>query len=519
MVGGQVTGRATVSGPVRRPAVPVRTARSEGDLRPCPGAVSPARMWDRSITRQETRMTAVRGSGRSALSSEESLARLASARRGRLITTRGALPAAEPVPFVAEGRQVVVRVAEPDPIRTGDILSVQVDDIDERTGAGWSVLVTGSARLISSDDRLVDRLCARATEDWLSGVGELVLLADPLIRGISISRTASIPPGLPLAGGEPPEALRVAVSLAARAPSVHNTQPWRWETIGTGLDLYAAPDRRLPVVDPDGRELLISCGAALQHARTALVAAGWGVRTSHFPDPGNPDHLARLRLLGRVSPEDRDLRMANAATRRRTDRRPFQARPVSDDRLAELEAAARFEDAVLYVVEDPVDWLRVSALVDHATRVQGADVGYRAELARWVAPNAPEGLGVPPGSVTTAGGVRTPAIRDFTITAPGRMHDDEAVEHPTLAVLCTRGDDRSDWLRAGEATARVLLVAEMEGLAVSPLTPPLEVPSARALMAELLRERRPDAGQPQLLFRIGLPALGERPALTPRLGG
>ncbi|HEY9474077.1 MAG TPA: pyridoxamine 5'-phosphate oxidase family protein [Mycobacteriales bacterium] len=461
----------------------------------------------------------VQGSGRSALPSEESVALLASARRGRLITTLGALPAAEPVPFVADGRQVVVRVAEPDPIHTGDIVSLQVDDVDERTGAGWSVLVTGSARRIGSDDRLVERLCARATEDWLNGVGELVLLAEPLIRGILISRTPPVPRGGPPVGGKPPEAMRVAVSLAARAPSVHNTQPWRWEATETELDLYAEPERRLPVVDPNGRELLISCGAALQHARTALVAAGWGVQTSHFPDPDDPDHLARLRLLGRVLPEDRDLRLANAATRRRTDRRPFRAQPVSEDRLAELTAAAGFEDAMLYVVQDREGWLRVSALVDHAARVQGADAAYRTELARWVGPGAPEGLGVPLESVTAASGPRTPAIRDFAITAAGRLHSGETAEHPTLAVLCTRGDDRRDWLRAGEATARVLLVAEVEGLAVSPLTAPLEVPSTRALLAEMLRERLPDAGQPQLLLRIGLPAAGERPPLTPRISG
>ncbi|HEX5495228.1 MAG TPA: pyridoxamine 5'-phosphate oxidase family protein [Mycobacteriales bacterium] len=462
--------------------------------------------------------------GRSALSDAQSVGLLGSTRRGRLITTLNALPAAEPVPFVADGRQVVVRIATPNSVRDGDVLSLQVDDIDARTGAGWSVLVTGSARRVPRGDPLVERLGERATEDWLDRTGELVLLANPLVRGVAIdpSGTPAATPAGPGRGDQRDQrdgpdrtagALHRAVALAARAPSVHDARPWRWEVTVDGLNLYTDPGRRPsdpylhPDLDPDPdldrRARLVSCGAGLQHARTALLAAGWAVRTLTFPgagdpdhdpdhDPENdPDHIARLLLVGRAVPEDRDLRLADAAANRRTDPRPLGTQPVPADRMTELVAAARFEDAELYPVTDPDAWSRLAGLIARADLARTADPAYQARPAGGAAarPSGPAGAHPP-----TIGDPVAPA-------AAGVRLDRGPAGHPALAVLCTSGNGRRDWLRAGEATARVLLVAEVHGLSASPLTAPMEVPGARATLRDLT-----DAGEPQVVLRIGVPA-------------
>ncbi|HXA58007.1 MAG TPA: hypothetical protein VNW94_02490, partial [Streptosporangiaceae bacterium] len=61
--------------------------------------------------------------------------------------------------------------------------------------------------------------------------------------------------------------VRFAIEAAIWAPSVHNTQPWWFGTrdLGAGpvISLHADVERRLNVADPDGREMLIGCGAAL----------------------------------------------------------------------------------------------------------------------------------------------------------------------------------------------------------------------------------------------------------------
>lgn len=449
----------------------------------------------------------VRDVGRTALTVDSCRALVAGSRRGRLVTTVGALPAAEPVPYVADGWQVVVRTVHP--ARTGEVLCLLVDQVDDSTGAGWSVLVTGTARLIADDDRMVEHLASRAADDWLYGPGRLVVLADPLIRG-----TARSPAPAPWVRERASEgsatALRLAVSLAVRAPWAHTIQPWRWRTVRDGLDLYVEAGRGLSAIDPDGRERLAGCGASLQHARLALTAAGWGVQTLRFPDPHDPDHLARLRLVGRVPPEERDLHLADAASHRHSDRRPFRSDPVPDDLLTAMTEAARFEDCRLYLVRRD-ESRRVAALIEDAERARRADAAYRAEVRSRVDDAVSPGTGVLPDTAPDTVAVRAPALRDVGLGALGVPHVEGLAVQPVLAVLCTEGDGRTDWLRAGEAAGRVLLTATAAGLAASSISSPIAVGGIRNTLRD---EVLAGAGQPQLLLRLGWPAECPLPPLT-----
>src|ERR1700746_1179652 len=92
------------------------------------------------------------------------------------------------------------------------------------------------------------------------------------------------------------EVIRDAVLLASRAPSLHNSQPWRWVVEDARLQLWADPRRWMHATDRTGREMTLGCGAVLDHLRVALAAAGWDSVTERFPDPGNPDHLATLQF-------------------------------------------------------------------------------------------------------------------------------------------------------------------------------------------------------------------------------
>jgi len=120
--------------------------------------------------------------------------------------------------------------------------------------------------------------------------------------------------------------VRSALELATRAPSVHNSQPWRWRIGDRSVHLYADQERRLPATDPDGRDWIVSCGAALHHLRIALAASGIAVSVQRIPNPSEPDHLAALQLHERA-PGAADIRLAAAITRRRTDRRRYWPSP------------------------------------------------------------------------------------------------------------------------------------------------------------------------------------------------
>ena len=142
-----------------------------------------------------------------------------------------------------------------------------------------------------------------------------------------------------------------AIELALRAPSIHNSQPWRWEISEHAVELYADATRWLPATDADGRDLVVSCGAALHHLRVALAAAGLHTTVARLPDSDQDDHLAAVDLQpGDVA--DTELALASRITQRRSDRRPFSDWPVPEDFVQRLERAASEQGAILRVIDD-----------------------------------------------------------------------------------------------------------------------------------------------------------------------
>ena len=130
-------------------------------------------------------------------------------------------------------------------------------------------------------------------------------------------------------------AAEAAVNVAVRAPSIHNTQPWRWVSDGEALTLLADRSRQLRVADPSGHSLLISCGAAAVLTELGLRAAGWRVESTLFPNPNDKDVLARFRAVGRDEPDEALQAQIDAAMRRQSDRRPFSPEDVTDDDMVD----------------------------------------------------------------------------------------------------------------------------------------------------------------------------------------
>ena len=116
-----------------------------------------------------------------------------------------------------------------------------------------------------------------------------------------------------------------AVHLACRAPSFHNSQPWRFVGQGAGV-LHLFLDRdRLVATDSSGRQALISCGAVLDHLRVAMAAAGWVANVDYYPNPNDHAHLASIDFVPMSFVTDGHRRRADAILARRTDRLPFAA--------------------------------------------------------------------------------------------------------------------------------------------------------------------------------------------------
>ncbi|MFG2058113.1 Acg family FMN-binding oxidoreductase [Micromonospora sp. NPDC048930] len=306
--------------------------------------------------------------------------------------------------------------------------------------------------------------------------------------------------------------LEAAARQSLHAPSVFNTQPWRWRVTPTALYLRADPDRQLTTTDPDGRLLALSCGAALHHARVSLAAAGWGVAVDRFPDPDDPALLARLRTTG---PADLDLtagRLVDAIPRRRTDRRAYGDRPVPEALLSRLRAAVEAEDTCLHVVRlDQMPMLAVATA--RAADAELADPAYREELRRWTNRPPESGDGVPTATAVRPAPRRVP-LRDY---APGGAAGLSAGANfdrgAAYVILFGERDDPAAWLRGGEALSALLLTATAEGLATAPISDAVELAWPRRMMRDLLA----GVGEPYLVVRVGWGSDDELPPAPRRV--
>jgi len=307
-------------------------------------------------------------------------------------------------------------------------------------------------------------------------------------------------------------ALETLMAAAVAAPSIHNTQPWRFgmDPLTRAIEVRADRRRPLPLADPEQRALHMSVGAAVFNLRVAAAHLGWGPVVRLLPDPRDPDLLASVRLTGPEPGGQPSYRtLYEAVERRHTSRMPFTGRPVPERVTTEMIMAARAEHAHLDV-PDIVRTRRLLRLTGAAETRNAGHPARTAEAHTWInTPGDEDPYGIPVtalGPLEAAG--RMP-MRDFTGMLPGmRLPALRFERHAQVALLWTVRDRPEDWLRAGQALERVLLVATVHGVRTSMLHQAMEWPDLRAAVGGP-RHRC----FPQLLIRFGYGPEGGR---TPR---
>jgi nitroreductase len=308
----------------------------------------------------------------------------------------------------------------------------------------------------------------------------------------------------------PAERLRYLISWAIQAPSRHNTQPWIFEIEGAELRLFADPRRALRAADPQGREMAVACGAALENLWLAAAHFGHGADIEELaPRPGDP-LLARLRLVERRRAGPEEERLFEAIPRRRTAF-AFHPEPVPAAALSAIAAEAG-GDALVRVLPS---WLAPSlaSLVAEADAAQWASGRYRAELATWTRSRGrPRADGLAPAPQHEArrpGGLLRRLLRRAGVVGRAETARRVAEQTRTLVLLSSPGDGPADWVRTGRALQRVLLRATAEGLHAGWYAAATEVQDVR----RRLRRAVGDPGHPQVLLRLGY---GLAPRSTPR---
>jgi len=306
--------------------------------------------------------------------------------------------------------------------------------------------------------------------------------------------------------------IRSLLRYAILAPSSHNTPPWRFEITEGAVSLFADRTRALPANDPDDRELTISCGCALMNLRVAAAREGFEVSVDLSPARDDGDRLAVVSFQsgGASQPGGAESLSKTglflSIETRRTYRKRFAPREVSKVTLDALVTAASESGCELKLLESEAQRHQVAELVSEGDAIQWADPDWRRELANWMHPRSKsDGLTVPGLVVPVARAV----VRMFNMgKSVGAKDHQLADESPVLAVLGTPGDSRADWLAAGQALQKVLLVAHVHGLQASYLNQPIQVASLRPKLQKLLDQE----AFPQILLRLGFPEGGSHAA-------
>jgi len=300
----------------------------------------------------------------------------------------------------------------------------------------------------------------------------------------------------------PAEQVNYLIATAARAPSVHNTQPWRFHATDYAIDLYADPKRKLQV-DRDGREMVISCGAALFGLRLAIRSLGYVPLVEPFPEPPRLRLLARVRLGAAVPMTPQERLMLEALPLRHTHRGPFAGGALPTGLLSGLQHDALAEGATLALIDRALAYQRLADIASAACRQQHRDPAAREEIRRWsreaddLARDGVPAVAFPAGTGREPG--RLPQ-RDFDLGRSLGLLDAEGPPPAATAVLFTTVDRRADWLRAGQALQRVLAHAATKWVFASLHTQPLENASIRVL----IRDRLSLPGAPQMVMQLGV---------------
>jgi len=304
-------------------------------------------------------------------------------------------------------------------------------------------------------------------------------------------------------------ALRQAIAYALRAPSSHNTQPWRLRLSADRIELRADESRRLSVVDPGGRELILSCGALLFSLRCALEHGGYDVKLETFPEACEPVLLARIHCQPALATAG-EPELFEAIGRRQTHRGPFLPEPLDERLIESLRTAAQAESVALATFTDEAARTALAELVAEGDRLQWSNPHFREELAAWMRPNtSTRGDGLA-GYTLGLGNVLSrlaPWVVRHLDTGKTQARTDRKLmlDAPLLIVLATGGDERADWLAAGQALQHVLLRAAAQGVSAGFMNQPLQCSSLRPR----LDARLGSAGHAQVLMRLGRARLGK----------
>ena len=301
--------------------------------------------------------------------------------------------------------------------------------------------------------------------------------------------------------------LRELVRLAPLAPSGHNTQPWKFRLEAGRIQLYPDLTRRVPVVDPDNRELWISLGSALENLLLAAAHFGYQAETTYHLAGTPDDHIAVALHKTGPAPAGRSAPF-EAIPLRQSTRSAYDGQPVPGTELRQLEAAATGAGVTPLLFTDAAAMQPLLEYVVAGNEQQLSNDEFKQELVRWIRFNDREALASRDGLLSRGSG--NPSLPRWVASffiggslkpAAQSKKDEEHIRSSAgLLLFASTENNPAAWLEIGRASERFALLATTLNLKCAYLNQPCEVPAVRAQVQSQLSLH---GAFPQLLMRFG----------------
>jgi hypothetical protein len=298
------------------------------------------------------------------------------------------------------------------------------------------------------------------------------------------------------------ERLKYLINYAVLAPSTHNTQPWLLRVMGDSVDILADRSRALPVIDPEDRGLLISCGAASGTLSTALKAVGLLHNLSFLPDPSEPDLVARIAVFDEKVPETDWKGTLNAIRARKTVRNGFKDQLIKPSDLQFIEGRRASEEASVRLIESVEDEVEVLRAIGDAETERLTDKHYVRENASWTHPLRNRSRDGIPEPASKAGSIQE-------LWSPKNLLENKIGSISKVAAVISPSNKPLNWLRSGFEMSIILIEAAKHGLNAAIVIHPLQIVEIRHKIEAILKTD----WTAQVIMRLGF---AERAPVTPR---
>lgn len=310
--------------------------------------------------------------------------------------------------------------------------------------------------------------------------------------------------------------LEKLIELAARAPSGHNSQPWKFKVTEDEIEVYPDYDYKLPVVDPSHRELYISLGCVSENICVAAPSFGYVANRSICTDTGGEYSIkVELKKVKSVTEDS----VVKTIRERQSNRNEYSGEKIEEEEIDQLKSVELEENINIHFYEKySKEFNTIENYILQGNEIQMNDAKFKDELISWIRFNETHvdktnnGLSYKVmGSPSMPKFIGKMIVKSFLTPDKQNKSDKEKIKSSShFVLLSSKGNTANEWISLGLSLERVLLKLTELGVANAYLNPPCEIES---LSNELRSSLQIGNEYPAIIMRIGY---GEKTSYSPR---